>query len=540
MNRESTRTARRITAVLGAGVLAAPAAAQCVTWANGPFTTASYNSIDALAQMGSRLVVGGDFQATTATGGQAVRIAAWDGVDVTAFGSGMNGTVRALKVYTAGSGIFATTNLVAGGSFTTAGGTAANRIAIWSESSIIAFPPPAWAPLGAGFNGTVNAIERFNNQVYAAGSFTASGATAVSRIARYNSGTQSWEPLGTGLNGTAYALKVHNGALYVGGTFTAAGGVSTGALARWDGSSWSQVGGTFGGSVYALESFTPPSSSAYLMVGGSWGGSSPNLTAWAGDTYVNLIASGGTNGPIYAFFAEPGTRRLYAAGAFTIITGRGCGNTAVLTFTQGGGWDPLLGGTDTDVRAIHVFHNEVIAGGLFSTAGGVLRPRIARFFPTGAPWVARQPVSLARCRDGVTFSCLEARGYESGAAFHWQRNGVPLSNGPTGTGSVVSGATSRTLAVLNAGNADEGSYRCIVSNSCGSEATSSATLVVCAGDRDCSGVTDPADVSAFVAEWLASLEGGTTGADFDGNGQVDPADVSRFVATWYDELGSGC
>src|SRR5262249_45412215 len=146
----------------------APAPAQCNRWDNGPFGSYSYNintGMEALAQLGSRLVVAGDFQALTATGGQAVRIAGWDGVDVTAFGDGMNGTGGAPKAF---SGSQFSSSLVAGGDFTTAGGVGASHIAIWTENILVAFPPPAWAPLGAGFNGPVYAIERFNNQIYAA------------------------------------------------------------------------------------------------------------------------------------------------------------------------------------------------------------------------------------------------------------------------------------------------------------------------------------------------------------------------------------
>ncbi len=67
----------------------------------------------------------------------ANNIAKWDGSAWSALGSGMNDAVHALAVD--GSG-----NLVAGGSFTTAGGVSANHIAKWDGS--------AWSALGSGIN----------------------------------------------------------------------------------------------------------------------------------------------------------------------------------------------------------------------------------------------------------------------------------------------------------------------------------------------------------------------------------------------------
>ena len=70
------------------------------------------------------LVVGGEFSFAAST--SATRLAAYDPTTGTwsAFGTGMNGTVRALAVRPNG-------NLVAGGDFVTAGGVTVNRVAEW-------------------------------------------------------------------------------------------------------------------------------------------------------------------------------------------------------------------------------------------------------------------------------------------------------------------------------------------------------------------------------------------------------------------------
>ena len=67
------------------------------------------------------------------------------GIDVNriAAASGVNNTVRALAVLPNG-------DLIAGGDFTTAGGTTVNSIARWNGA--------AWSALGAGMNNFVTAL----------------------------------------------------------------------------------------------------------------------------------------------------------------------------------------------------------------------------------------------------------------------------------------------------------------------------------------------------------------------------------------------
>jgi hypothetical protein len=64
--------------------------------------------------------------------------------------------------------------------------------------------------------------------------------------------------------------------------------------------------------------------------------------------------------------------------------------------------------------------------------------------------------------------------------------------------------------------------------------------VPCRVDRNGDGRITPADVAAFVSEWLASLAQGTLAGDFNGDGAVTPADVGAFVSAWYDALLNGC
>jgi hypothetical protein len=67
------------------------------------------------------------------------------------------------------------TNLIAAGSFTSAGGISANRIAQWDGAS--------WSPLGSGMNGDVLALTSAGNTLYAGGLFTIAGYKACGYLA---------------------------------------------------------------------------------------------------------------------------------------------------------------------------------------------------------------------------------------------------------------------------------------------------------------------------------------------------------------------
>jgi hypothetical protein len=160
---------------------------------------------------GAALYAGGTF--TSAGGVAASRVARWNGVSWSALGGGMSQPVLALVAFDDGSG----PKLYAGGSFTSAGGLTANRIARWDGSS--------WSPLGSGMNDSVLALSTHDDgsgpALYAAGYFTTAGGVAANHIATWNGST--WTALGSGVNGNVNALTVHDDgsgpALIAGGTF---------------------------------------------------------------------------------------------------------------------------------------------------------------------------------------------------------------------------------------------------------------------------------------------------------------------------------
>ena len=224
------------------------------------------NEVDALAVSGSEVYAGGVFRSA---GGSPVNyIAKWNGSTWSALGSGMNNYVSAL----AASG----SDMYAGGWFTTAtnsGGAAVtvNGIAKWNGST--------WSALGSGVNGQVWALAVSGNELYAGGSFTTAGGSAATNIAKWNG--SSWSALGSGVNNRVYALVVSGGDVYAGGTFRAAGGSAANSIAKWDGSSWSALGSGMSGEVEALAG-----SGSDLFAGGNFTTAGGKVSAYTAKAIV--------------------------------------------------------------------------------------------------------------------------------------------------------------------------------------------------------------------------------------------------------------
>ena len=212
------------------------------------------NRVKALAVFGADLFAGGYFKTATNTGGSAVTVnyvARWNGTNWSAFGSAMNNSVSALVA--SGSGVYA------GGNFywaTNSGGAAliVNNVAEWNGSS--------WSALGAGIDGSVEALAVSGSDLYAGGFFVTAGGTNANRIAKWNG--NSWSALGSGLNSQVNALAVSGSDVYAGGHFTTAGGTNANRIARWNGSSWSALGGGLVGTFDSVTAVAVSGSNVYM------------------------------------------------------------------------------------------------------------------------------------------------------------------------------------------------------------------------------------------------------------------------------------
>jgi hypothetical protein len=173
--------------------------------------------------------------------------------------------------------------------------------------------------------------------------------------------TPGWRPplaaFQTNFNGAVQALTTWDPDgpgpaapnLVAGGQFTSAGGVSAPYLARWDGTTWHALGGGVDNNVYALASWDPD-------------GAGPNPPVLAVGGWI--ASAGGVSVSRVAIWDGQGWQSL----------GNGVDGSVVHTLI---GYDP-----DGDGPA----PEDLIVGGSFETAGGVIVNNIARW--DGQRWHA--------------------------------------------------------------------------------------------------------------------------------------------------------
>jgi hypothetical protein len=333
------------------------------------------SSLYALAVSGSNVYAGGGF--TTKGDTPANYISKWNGCDWSALGMGMNDLV--LSVAVSGSDVYV------GGYFTNVGGIAANRIAKWNGSSWSALTLGVSGP-PYGFYPSVSALAANGNDLYAAGAFTSAGETAANRIAKWDGA--KWSTLGSGFAHSAdlvSALAVSGADLYVGGLFTNVGAIAANSIARWDGTNWSALGSGLGATPripYPCVNTLAVSGSAVYAGGvfaiagdvtanhiAKWDGNSWSTLGSGMDNYVSALAVSGSD--------------LYAAGGFTNAGGAAANYVAKW---NGSIWSALGSGMNSNVSALAVFGSNLYAAGFFTRAGGIAANYIAKW--NGSSWSA--------------------------------------------------------------------------------------------------------------------------------------------------------
>jgi trimeric autotransporter adhesin len=217
------------------------------------------------------LIAGGWFHWAGST--SAKHVARWDGREWHALGSGMDRAVFSLAVLPNG-------HLVAGGEFSIAGGVPASRIASWDGDR--------WSALGAGVGGErwvrVYALAVLDNgELVAGGTFSRAGGVTVNSIARWDG--EDWHPMGGGMGGgiqgpTVFALAVlPNGDVIAGGDFETAGAVPAQNIARWDGVAWNPLESGLRGQSPRTVAALAVMPDGRLAAGGSFTSAGPHVSS---------------------------------------------------------------------------------------------------------------------------------------------------------------------------------------------------------------------------------------------------------------------
>ena len=168
---------------------------------------------------------------------------------------------------------------------------------------------------------------------------------------------------------------------------------------------------------------------------------------------------------------------------------------------------------------------------MFSTANGYANNFSPAGFPAGSgtltvqppgpplipPSVTAQPVSEI-LYGGRTASFSGAGNGTQPLYYQWLKNGSPLSNGVTGSGAVVAGATTTNLIISNVSSADNANYSLLISNVISTATSSSASLaVVSTGEPYETAVSNLNPVAFYqLNEATSPFPGPATALDFAG------------------------
>lgn len=115
-----------------------------------------------------------------------------------------------------------------------------------------------------------------------------------------------------------------------------------------------------------------------------------------------------------------------------------------------------------------------VVGGSNDTGG---TDACERLYTPICPQIAVQPEDVVAWDGGAARFTVSVTG-GSPMIYQWQRNGVPLVDGPTGSGSTVGGAMSASLVIVDISADDIASYDLVATNPCGSTTSAAATMTV--------------------------------------------------------------
>ena len=182
-------------------------------------------------------------------------------------------------------------NLVAGGTFLTAGGEPAGRVALWDGVR--------WRALGQGLNGKPTALlGTIAGGLFAAGDFTTADGDPALNVARFAG--NRWHAMGDGILRPPTSLCLYNGSVYAGGMFPENAEDTwppVGPIARWDGLTW-HFDFHYGWDIWTDEVFALEDFWEGLFLGGSFEYShvrSPDTLPPDGTPARNLLRWGWNN-----------------------------------------------------------------------------------------------------------------------------------------------------------------------------------------------------------------------------------------------------
>jgi hypothetical protein len=291
-----------------------------------------------------------------------------------------------------------------------------------------------------GFTGRVTVLSWWDpdgpgpqpQTIVAGGSMTASGATTLSNIAKWDhaaaSGAGAWQDIAGGTDGEITCLApMPAGDLIAGGIFSNAGAprVSTLRIARYNGTAWVGMAGGMNSAVHTL-TVRPASPTPELYAGGWFtqaGTAVTRVARWTGTTWASTTTGTGFNDWTWALTVLPAGNTLVCGGAFSTYNGGTLRRAATYNGTT---WSALGGGVTTGGEIYELFvtpNGDLIASGNFTQIGGVNARNVARW--NGTSWSAMGAGFPLPARDfavvgGVLYAAnVLAEDFTGAAVAHW-------------------------------------------------------------------------------------------------------------------------
>lgn len=268
-----------------------------------------------------------------------------------------------------------------GGAFTQIGGVQRNRLARLNANGSL---NTTWDPLNqVGVQGgDVRTIELHNGKLYVGGNFTSAGGSARNRLAAFDINTATlttWNTGFSGNNGIVRKLEYGDGFLYAGGTFTNIGGESRSRLAQLDiqtagATAWAPIvsGDVYGiaisnNNVYIAGQFSSVNGIQRSRIASLHGTTAEvlpwNPSAINGQSVNDIVISGDT---------------AFVGGNFTTIGGAPRNHVAALSLSSDVNnalsWSPSIEGSfNAKVNSLQITGDRVFIGGIFNGVSGLSR-----------------------------------------------------------------------------------------------------------------------------------------------------------------------
>lgn len=310
------------------------------------------------------------------------------------------------------------------------------------------------------------------------------------------------------------------------------GGLTGGARSRenweWDGTTWTQRP-TGGPTPRYWHTMAYDEARGRVALFGGWDGDYKNDTwEWNGDFWTPILGNPPT--PRYTSMAYDHVRqRLVVFGGWRWPDR--LGDTWEL---DGNNWYQRTT-TGPDPRQRHAIAYDAARNSVVLFGGRTTDHTFGDTWvlPSTEMVIDAHPVNAAALDSGTVVFSVAASGTDE-IEYRWRREGIELFDGPTGTGSVISGSDTHALTISNVGPADDGAYDVQLTDGCGwSIVGDSAHLIVLDClihlDLDGDGEVGLGDLSILLSNIGATGDQSAPTGDINGDGVVDEDDLSLLL-----------